>query len=284
MAIEIDKSNLQRVNLLGVSIVILLIICGCFAIYVSNMTSRTFDKEKFEKYLDRTHAAQSEYSLQKNMSEALKSDPDRASRVVRLAIKNNLPIDVVDKNLERLEQNDKFDRIDFLALQRKSPALAHSLQDQEKAKITEYEAKEKARYLNWLKGLAYTLAAAIFYIIFTGPLWRWSVLKYPQNQINWMQTIYIQFWANILSALCGNVFVVFSGSPNDKLQPSAVPVVIFTWLFFSIVVSWQTLKPSSQTTAIKNLVYSGIFALIYGFLIMVTLGLVIGMISRLVHF
>ena len=94
-----------------------------------------FDRERLKQRLDTMYGASGETDLRQSLIEGMASDPDRAARALPLAEKNQIPLDMAERNLDTLEAEDKFDSIDYNTLMLKNPLLADFLRDRENARL-----------------------------------------------------------------------------------------------------------------------------------------------------
>lgn len=74
-------------------------------------------------------------ALRSSLISGMKTNPDVAARALVQAEKRQIPLDMAERNLAELEEDEKFRAIDFNKLQTESPMLSDFLRDPDNAKL-----------------------------------------------------------------------------------------------------------------------------------------------------
>jgi len=99
--------------------------------------------------------------LRLSIGEALKSDPERSARVIKLREQTGLPEDTIERNFEAVDRHVR--AIGFDALRETSPALARKLSDPAFAKVAHDDTENLSAFeeaLRVAKNIGRAVAAA----------------------------------------------------------------------------------------------------------------------------
>ena len=73
--------------------------------------------------------------LRQSLIEGMKTNPDTAAKALPYAQQKKIPLDMAERNLPALEEEQRFNDIDFQRIQRESPMLGDFLRDRENARL-----------------------------------------------------------------------------------------------------------------------------------------------------
>lgn len=73
--------------------------------------------------------------LRSSLIQGMKSNPDQAAKALPFAREKQIPLDMAERNLPALEEEDRFKRIDFNRVQKETPMLGDFLRDRENASL-----------------------------------------------------------------------------------------------------------------------------------------------------
>ncbi len=144
-----------------------------------------------------------------------------------------------------------------------------------------YLADEEAKKTYQIYTIGFSIIWGLILVFITAPLWRWRVYHATQCRISWDKALYIQGWANTLTAL--GALIAYQLLVPYWAEKNFISNVIFSYSLISWVLSTVSLtKQEIDGQCWVGLFRAALFCILILFFWGVMVGLMLGVLFKMV--